>query len=528
MTPAFVEQIRDPIKYLRWLWPDVAFYAKQQEIIYSVRDNPETIVPAGHQLGKDFVAGAIALGAFLAPQVFLDAANPSREVRVVTTSVKDDHLRVLFGEIGRFIDSAKYPLRVERGGPLLARHREIRKVTDGMADKISYLVGTVSETGEGLSGHHAAHTLLICDEASGCHNMVYDRGVTWAKRLLVIGNPYPAGNFFEAAVKEGPRCVNGKLQRNIIRVQAADSPNVRERRHLIPGVLTHEQYQERLATWDAIRVCVGLHAEFYSGPENLMFPPEVLNRCEEIAEDCRGRRRFGKSIGIDPGEGGDKTAWVVIDECGILEVLSLRTPDTSVIQGQTLALMRKWRVPAVKVCFDRGGGGYEHACQLRADGYGVQTVSFGGAVSPEPRRGSGQLPYQERVEQREERYAYKDKRAELYGNLKVVLERGFGIPREYAELRRQLAPIPLKYDGAGRMLLLPKTNPNDPDDPRTLVKLIGHSPDEADAFALSCFVLFGGGEQQRPHAGSIFHAEESEVESGQQVDKKRPRVGPMW
>lgn len=138
-------------------------------------------------------------------------------VRVVTTSVKDDHLRVLWGEIGRFVDTARLdtalgPLKERDGGPLVTNHRDYRKLVGylpspagsggggtggwqadrpGSQCKISYLRGMVSESGEGLAGHHAAYTLLIADEASGTHNKVLEQGRGWAKRVFAIGNPNP-------------------------------------------------------------------------------------------------------------------------------------------------------------------------------------------------------------------------------------------------------------------------------------------------------------------------------------------------
>jgi hypothetical protein len=38
----------DPIEFAAEMWPHVRFYEKQREIIYSVRDNDETFVPAGN------------------------------------------------------------------------------------------------------------------------------------------------------------------------------------------------------------------------------------------------------------------------------------------------------------------------------------------------------------------------------------------------------------------------------------------------------------------------------------------------
>lgn len=41
----------DPIKFGKFLWPDVTFYRQQREIIRSVWANDETVVPAGNMLG---------------------------------------------------------------------------------------------------------------------------------------------------------------------------------------------------------------------------------------------------------------------------------------------------------------------------------------------------------------------------------------------------------------------------------------------------------------------------------------------
>jgi phage terminase large subunit len=188
----------DPLVLCRILWPHVEFYDKQREVIYSVRDNDETIVTAGHKLGKDFVTAFIILWYYLV----------HHPCRIITTSVKDDHLIVLWGEMIRFIDSSKFPLTKRKGGPLLVMHRDIRKIErspEGVHRcPISYLKGMVSEKGEGMAGHHAPYTLFVCDEASGVADLAYERADTWAKKKLIIGNPYPAANnFFERGVKGG-------------------------------------------------------------------------------------------------------------------------------------------------------------------------------------------------------------------------------------------------------------------------------------------------------------------------------------
>jgi len=193
-------ELRDPIRWGKYFWPQVDFYDKQREIIYSVEENDETFVPAGNMLGKDFVAGFICVRAVIVHKV----------CRIVTTSVKDDHLRVLWGEIGRFIDTARKdtpfgPLSAKEGGPLIVNHRDVRKQYGGTVCKISYLRGMVSEKGEGMAGHHAPYTLGVIDEASGVDDLVYTQMDTWAKKKLVFGNcnDCPRTHFFRAGVRGG-------------------------------------------------------------------------------------------------------------------------------------------------------------------------------------------------------------------------------------------------------------------------------------------------------------------------------------
>lgn len=193
----FVQECRkDPLLLKDAFWPNINFYRKQRDIILSEHHNVETVVVAGNQLGKDFVAAYITLKRFL-------LYHP---VRIVTTSATDRHLNVLWGEIDRFIRAAKVPLTVERGGPLVYNHHDLKKKINGVVDRGSYLIGAVassSQEGEGLAGHHAQFTLGVIDEASGVSDIAYKQMQGWAKKMLIFGNPFDCNNFFRRAVKEG-------------------------------------------------------------------------------------------------------------------------------------------------------------------------------------------------------------------------------------------------------------------------------------------------------------------------------------
>lgn len=577
----------DPIEFIHILWPNITLYKQQKDIIYSVVENPETVVVAGNQLGKDYVAGLIVLWYFLV----------HRTVRIITTSVRDDHLRVLWGEINNFIASSKYPLVATRtrhaihnksyysGGPLIINHHEIKKYVDGSCCAKSYIRGMVSERAEGMAGHHAPHTLAVFDEASGVSTESYDMAQSWAKRILIFGNPMPCDrkHFFFRAVdmgdlvdessssapssqpttpsspptpgvnasnSSGNQSTEGKTRyfRKIIRIKAIDSPNVRyalaeiasgrpvSNKVIVPGVLTYSEYKFRRAVWDKVRQTIGLDAEFYLGVQNLLFPPEWLNLSEEVAKSLADKGRQAEAVGIDPGEGAEDTCMVAIDGKGIIEVVSKKTPDTSVIVDEIIAFISRHRVPYHRVGIDRGGGGKQYADVLRNRGYNIRTIAFGASIAAEPRRYTamplkGAPAHEARKEYVEQKYVYINRRAQMYGELRLAIDpsvcllhsileerrknsvnwegrrssliepRPFAIPSQYAEIRSQLAPIPLLYDGEGRMYLPPKNNRSG-NKGKTLVELIGHSPNETDALVVAIHVLLH--EERVVEAGALW------------------------
>lgn len=192
----------DPLAICAKFWPSVSFYKEQVDAIYSVDRNYETVIVAGNMLGKDFTA------AFIVLSLFLRALKHGKTCRIVTTSVADHHLKVLWGEIGRFVMTSAFPLcgsKEHKTAPIFINHHEIRYNHERWAkNPLSYVRGLVSERGEGLAGHHADWTLAVVDEASGVHPDVKKYLDGWAKRQLIFGNPNQCENFFKHAVKGFP------------------------------------------------------------------------------------------------------------------------------------------------------------------------------------------------------------------------------------------------------------------------------------------------------------------------------------
>lgn len=313
--------------------------------------------------------------------------------------------------------------------------------------------------------------------------------------------------------------------RKVIRIVAEDSPNVQlgllqlargeepTDEVLVPGVLTYSEWRRRLATWDEVRKTVGLWAQFYKGAAIMLFPAERLDRAAERFRELRGRRRMVRGIGIDPGEGNANTTWVLMDELGVIDIESEKTADTSVVVPRTMALIRRTGISPTRVCFDRGGGGKQHADMLRARGFPVRTVGFGAKARTEVKHPGQVTLYREKRSVIEEKTTFKNMRCQMFFEVSDELNpannlRGFAVPGpEYGpaavELRRQLLVFERCYDENGVSYTNTKKPPalgsgkTPPGRPRSLLEVLGGSPDEADAFALARYAMMHQAVQQQ-------------------------------
>lgn len=292
--------------------------------------------------------------------------------------------------------------------------------------------------------------------------------------------------------------------RKIITIKAEDSPNIRlalrelslgkepSNKNIVPGVLSYETYTQARKIWDTASQCIGLDGEFYEGAEVLLFPIEWLNQSSRKADELGNwlLNSTAEAIGVDAAEGGDNTAIAVVGRKGLLKLISKKTPDTNKIIGEVIATAQEYRVPWDRVIFDRGGGGKQHADRMRAMGYNVRTVAFGEAITADPRSATI-IGIKKRIEEREVRYTFKNRRALLFWDLRKLIDpvnkEIFAIPARYAELKRQLSLIPLTYDEEGRLFLIPKGSTLGDTHKKSLISIMGHSPDEADAVVLGVY-----------------------------------------
>jgi len=486
--------VDDPLAFISHFWPAMRVYDKQAEIIESVHDNVETYCHAAHETGKTRAAALIVLW-------FFCTRFPAR---VVTSSSSNTQLAgILWAEIGQLVRSAKYDLGVH----LQTLKMQVMDPERNRPYEEHYVVGLVTNTVENFQGHHLPATealprvLFIFDEASAVPDEYYDAAVSQAQRLLAVSNPLSASGWYYRHCKAGdvPHPYNvGQFSRKVLHISGDDSPNVKIGRwwaeqgrtgsppREIPGVMTWERYKHYELTLDPIKKAMRLHGQFYEGREYLMFPPAWLDAAEELWQTVIGLDRGPYFMGVDVAEGGrDLTCWAVIDRFGIVDVEAMSTRDTSVIPDITRDKMRRYKIPAKHVCFDRGAGGKQYSDLMKRQGLRVRAIGFGeGAREPK---------------------VYLNRRCEMYGRMretmnpqrwtKVVDEQGnetwsrcFAIPPDSYELRGELTVLPLAYDERGKLWLPPKKKTKN-SKAQTLEEMIGRSPDRADAVVLANWAM---------------------------------------
>jgi len=514
LGPEHLEILEDPIKFCAVCWPDIKLCDYQRDILISLRDNVETFVHAANEVGKDFTTAIGVLWFFCS----------RRPARVITSSSGETQLKnILWSEIKERIATSKIKFPIKVGTLSIKWINE-----DGEEDPLSYIIGHVTKSVENFQGHHLDHdkprVLCVFDEASGVADEYDEAADSWAHRKLVIGNPLNCLNFFYRACKKGNvehDADTGEtgLLRNIIHIDAHGSPNVQygelmnnagvpgPYKTIVPGVLSYPEYRRRLKIWDKIKIHMRLHGLFYEGDETLLYPPDWLDLAEQTYERrcptgydlCQDHnsRNPATAIGVDCGAGRDLSVWTMVNAKQLIHQFAIQTPDTMAIVRRTIKFMAHYKIPPEKVAMDAGGGGKQIADRLREMGYHIRTVFFG--ESPTPDKGTRQKRTKEKEAQAERRQAYKNRRAEMYGMLRELMDPSindevFGIPVELHELRKELAIMPLMYDPEGKLFLPPKDRPATSaanSEIITIKKLLGHSPDRADSIVLATFAQFG-------------------------------------
>jgi hypothetical protein len=332
------------------------------EILESVRDNENTLVQSGHQIGKTLAAACVILW-------FLDVFRPSRAITTSATWTDVEAklwgtIRTLYRKNGQWfgIDALETAL----------------KITDE-----HYALGLSPKEVEPFQGHNAKHVIVVFDEASSIAQKFFDAASAEATRTLAIGNPLLAeGAFFK----------NSKsADWHTIKVSCLDHPNVKFSREVIAGGPRKSWVESRKRAWGerGPLYLSRVLGEFPEESEDTLFALSTIHACFDLYEKVRELPACDSGdnvLGLDVARmGGDKTIGYGSDWCQyegrlvkrVRKVIDFAYTDHHKTRMEVAARWKAHNFHHANV--DAGGEGSGLADELpkMGEGFSVNRILFG-------------------------------------------------------------------------------------------------------------------------------------------------------
>ena len=401
----------------------------QLDVLQDLVSEPRVAVRSGHGVGKttiDAWAGLWWLCTRPLSRVVVLAPEYARQIRAV-----------LFSEIRKWSRRARRSLPVT----VLAN----RVLVEGFGEEWSATGMSAAGDPDRLEGFHAeGGVLVVCDEMKGIPQSAFDAvqgalsGLEDA-RSLVTSVPGGAGSgpFWKA-------CQDSRRWK-VHHVSSTDS-----------SLVSPQWVEDRARDWGVGSPLYQTRVlgEFADSGEGVLFPLPMLEAAIErevaVPDDA------ATALGVDVARSvaGDFNA-IAACRGGRLDLVTVfREPDT--MRTVTRVLNEVSTRDARRTWVDVGGPGGGVADRLQQLGRSVEAVHFGGGAMDTAR--------------------FKNRRAELFWNLRERMERAeISLPDD-EELIADLSALRFDFDQTGRIYLESK------DEVR---KRLGRSPDRGDAVALA-------------------------------------------
>lgn len=465
----------DPVSYCRDI---LGFdpWRKQREVMRAVVEHPLVSVKSGHRVGKSWLVASLALWFYCT----------FRDARVVCTAptalnvqgVVWRAIRQLHGRSGRCLactrENPSGPIPCEHGTVVDSKPAE-KAGTGLISNDFREVKGYTVRDVEAITGTAGANLLFIMDEASGVANQIYEglegNRAGWTEeegvmvRMILIGNPTrTTGEFYDS--HEHPR---KKLVYHRMSISSRETPNVVEKKNVIPGLATHYWVDQMTAKYgeDSAFVKVRVDGEFPIGEDGKAFSIALITEAEERWAETKGVGVL--QIGLDPaGESGtgDDTAMVARRGNKIITLRRLRGLSEQAHGVQLLGLIEELREhpkeKAIVVMDSEGKLGWDTYLYLR----GISTRKDSTFELHRVRASDAAI---------REPMTFDRVRDELAHSLWMWVKEG-GALIEDEQLETELHALEWEKWTAGRLKITPK---------KILRKTLGRSPDSYDALALA-------------------------------------------
>lgn len=386
----------------------VELWEKQKEILYSMRDNANTIAVSCNAGGKTFVSacGVLWFVSTHKDSIVLTSAPTWRQV----TSV-------LWAEITKLYYNAKFPI----GGELTTGKLQLGPKW--------FALGLPSSEEVRFQGYHAEDILIVFDEAAGIEPHIYTAAqgnlTSQNSRLLLIGNPTsPTGMFYEYS--KNPNW-------NRIHISAFDSPAITNPQKY-PFLVNQKWIEDRAIEWGTTSPMYisRVLGEFPVESEETLVPLSWLDAAVKRYETRSNKDILVSEhiyLGVDVARyGSDKSVCASYQPNKILPLKKLQGKDTVAVKHMVNQEALSAASKLVQITVDDTGVGGGVTDNLRAQMMPVIGINFN--------------------QKAQNRRFFRNARCEMMWNVREVMRAGeIALPPD-DELINQLASIRYKMDQA--------------------------------------------------------------------------------
>lgn len=337
----------------------------------SLKDGKPVVFSSAHAMGKDFlISGRASLW-------FVECFAPCK---VIMTGPTDRQVReIMWSELEKAYNgrTIKDPF-----GRLLTCKLDIE-------EDWFVLAFTTKETGAGegkFQGYHSPRIMIVVSEAQKVEEKIYDQieGITTSGLVLqcYLGNPTRTTGRFAKMIRDTTR-------NRVLHLNAYDSPNVIQRRQVIPGLVDHKWVEDKEARWNSDKS--NKDPRFRSKVLGLL-PNTSINTVisEELFERAVSRQIVETvergAIGVDPARWGDDDMVISVFRNGV-KVDRKSIPKCDATAGAAeVVLMQKKHFPQGQIaigfdCDGMGGPFLDIAKKMVADELEIVWVEFHGSCS---------------------------------------------------------------------------------------------------------------------------------------------------
>lgn len=420
---------------------------KQIELLHAIRDHKYVCCRSANSMGKTHGMGVAAF-------LYSIAHYPSY---VVLTSASHENLRkTLLPQVRYRIVQARQKMGMEK---IWAAPDVTEWWPYGKKGKAHAIVSDSPRDKENIMGRHNDSVLVIVDEASSptftpeLMTAIYGITTRPNDKIVLIGNPLSGSGPMFDAFHNNTWSIDNPNGWYPVHINALDSPNVKARKIVVPGLASHEWVEKMKLEFgeDSPEYMARVKGEF---PE--MSTATIISR--KMVQDAinlpDAPSEGGGVMGIDiaTSEVGDETVYVIVEENQLVHLESYRGIKEPAIAEYAKRLAKEYAVKKIKIDATGNPSVYH---LLEADGMeGIHKVV------------SSQRAH--------DAVNYANTRAEMYWALKKGFEAGLSIPGKFA--RKFLSEAGIERDLNSARLKV--------EDKEKIRKRIGKSPDFMDALAL--------------------------------------------